>query len=172
MRKVLLIGLMVFAIEVPSASAQAHLMNKAEFELFLHDLDRDTARWMNVVSEVDVASLKDLPYQKGHLIDKAKGTLRTDLLAIRDDVTSLKNHVTLISQIDLLMDLEQAEDAMDGLACDLDIKNPEDMPKFTKWLNDVDNAYGEIINMAVTFYGHLRELSRRIDLQTDVSKIH
>lgn len=72
MRNIFLVVLMAFVMDVPSASAQAspqtsvkaHLMNKAEFALFLHDLERDTARWMNVASEVDVSSLKDLPYQR------------------------------------------------------------------------------------------------------------
>ena len=178
MRKVLLIGLMAFAVEAPSASAQAsaqaHLMNKTEFELFLHDLERDTSRWMNVVSEVDVASLKDLSYEKGQLMDEVKGTLRANLLAIRHDVTSLKNHVTLVGQIDLLMGIEEAEGSMEELVTDLNIvvENPVDAVKYSKWVNDATTAFKEINATSLKFYEHLRELSLRIDFQTDVSKIH
>ena len=53
-------ALVMHATSAPAQiSAQSHLMNKAEFELFLHDLDRDTVQWINVASEVDISSLKD-----------------------------------------------------------------------------------------------------------------
>lgn len=120
---------------------------------------------------MDLSSLQSLPSETWQVINKAKASLQTNLSAIRDDIISLKNHVTLVGQVDLLMDIVLAAGGMDDLACDLDIENPEDTAKYAKWLNDATNAFGEITNTSVTFFGHLRELSRRIDLQIEVGKI-
>lgn len=172
MRQVVLLGLLVLMTNVPSASAQAHLMNKTEFYLFLHDLERDSDRWMDTVSEVDVSSLKDLPYRKGELMDKAKVSIRESLLTVRNDVRTLRKNVTLTAQIDLLMDLEGLETSMSDVGYNLDYENAGDSDKYLRWTSDVEKAIQEITDSNLKLYGHLRELSLRIDRQIDVNKIH
>lgn len=96
-------ALVMHATSAPAQiSAQSHLMNKAEFELFLHDLDRDTVQWINVASEVDISSLKDLPYRKGELIEKTKQSLNKTLSALQTDVSDLRKTVTLTNEFILL----------------------------------------------------------------------
>jgi hypothetical protein len=170
MRKVLLLGLLVSMLINPSAT-QSEQMKSAEFQIFLHDLDRDLVRWRSVVSEVDVSSLKSLPYNKGRLMETGKSTLRKYLSAIQKDVSGLRTQVTLAQQIDLLVDLEEAQGEMAALATYLDIENPADMDEYSTWLSDVSKAFGEILNASVKFYGHLRQLSLSIDRQIDVGKV-
>jgi hypothetical protein len=96
-------ALVMHATAPAQISAQSHLMNKAEFELFLHDLDRDTVvQWINVASEVDISSLKDLPYRKGELIEKTKQSLNKTLSALQTDVSDLRKTVTLTNEFILL----------------------------------------------------------------------
>jgi hypothetical protein len=127
---------------------------------------------MNMGSEVDVSSLKDLPYRKGQLMEKAKNRLHKNLSAIQDDVGSLRKAVTLTSQLDLLLDLEETASSMDDLGNDLDFENSADLDKVSSWLSDAGKASGEILDAVVKLYGHLRELSRHIDRQIDVGRIH
>jgi hypothetical protein len=171
---VVLLGVLAlpwFLIPWQYALAQARFMNNTEFDLFLHDLDRDSARWMNVASEVDVSSLKDFPYQKGHLTDSTKQNLRRSLMAMRQDIASLTTRVTLVGQIDLLMDLEEAKSLMADFVGNLDIENQADMDKFSKWLKEATTAFGEINSASLRFYGHMRELSLIIDHRIDVGKV-
>jgi hypothetical protein len=171
MRKALLLGPMVLMMGVSSASAQSHPMNKAEFNLFLHDLERDSARWMDTVSEVDASSLKDLPYRKGELMDKVKVTLHTSLLAVRDDIVTLRKNITLTSEVDLLADLEGVATSMSDLGYDLDYENAADSDKYLRWSSDVEKALEEINDANLKLYGDLRRLSLRIDRQIDVGTI-
>ena len=106
-------------------------MNNTEFELFLHDLDRDTARWINVASEVDVSSLKDLPYRKGELLEKTKQSINKTLSALQMDIIDLRKAVTLTNELILLTNLADSASSMADLASKLDIKNAADSDKYS-----------------------------------------
>jgi hypothetical protein len=170
MRRTRLLGLFLSVLGASSTSAQTYPMDKNQFQLFLHDVSRDSVRWMEVVSEIVVASLKDLPYRKGQLVDTVKRTLSKNLASIQEDIGNLQKSVTLTSQLDLLWDLEEAKGSMDDLASDLDIEDPTDMDKFTRWLNDAARVFGEINDSSVKLYKHLRATSDRIDSRGDCLK--
>jgi hypothetical protein len=168
MPRIFLLGLLLSVLGASAASAQT--MDKNQFQLYLHDLDRDTTRWIGVVSEVDVSSLKDLPYRKGRLMEQVLGTLRGDLSEIQKEIVDLKSDPTLTAQVELLMELEEAKSSMDDLTSDLDIQAPADMDKFSRWLNDATRSFGEINDASLKLYGHIHSLTQQIDARKECWK--
>ncbi len=96
-------------------------------------------------------------------MDEVLGTLRDNLSEIQKDIGNLKNDATLTSQVELLMDMEEAKGSMDDLAGDLDIVDPVDLDKFTRWLNDADRSFGEMNEASVKLYKHVHSVAQQID---------
>ena len=173
MRKTVLLGLMLLLTGSSLGSAQrlTTVMTNTELELFLHDLDRDSARWKGVVDEVDVDSLKDLPFRKCQLMEKARTSLGKNLAQLSSNIASVREFPSLAHQLELVMALVETEEGMDELSSNLDIESSADMEKFSAWSNDTVKAYGEISAATTAFYGQVHVLSVRIDGQIDVTKI-
>jgi hypothetical protein len=144
-------------------SAENHAMKKAEFQLFLHDLERDTNRWIEVVAEIDPAILKKLPYEKGHLMEMSKKNLNDSLASVLQDVSDLRTGTTLSVQVELLMDLEETKAGMDDLEGNIDVEEDADMDKFTKWKADAMRSFKEVQDTSLKFYEHLLATTARLD---------
>ena len=75
----------------------------------------------------------------------------------------MRKAVTFTSQLDLLMDLEEAKSSMDDLSNVLDIEDPTDLAKFSEWLNDVTRTFGEMNDASLQLYQHMRGIFQGID---------
>jgi hypothetical protein len=167
----LLVMLLLGTVNRASAQVDKYLMEKSEFNLYLHDLGRDLARWRNLTDRIDVSSLKNLSDKNSRLMEKSKQSCLQSFSIVQEDINRLNGSSTLANQIALFSDLKDLASSTNDLLGNLGYSSAVDIDKYNSWANDTLNEYREMGETNLKLFGHLIAVSLVIDNRIDVAKI-
>lgn len=151
--------------------AGLHVMNNAEFTVFLQKLDADLLTWKARLKSVDVSSLA-LDPQDGRELSRSHHFCVQALDNTREEVRTLSQHQTLKFDFLLLVDLDELARNLDRLSSDLasTVSSPKrsTAQKSLGYARDVLAIDQALAPQIATFKQHVVAFAGMIDATLDV----